>query len=201
MKPLGYLVNYPDNQEGERGVFYDYILSANGLFIESKGKLLSARIPVDEFTVRGLAPLEPQVNLYHGRIPHQLFDLSVNNFLLDTYHERYLAVAWKNGYSLYAPEQTDKEGSVEYMMGDSIILDLHSHAHMPAFFSTKDNEDETGLKLYGVVGKLDGVPVVKLRIGVYGYFYPIAWNDVFDGSLTGAVESAEIEEVIQRYDL
>jgi hypothetical protein len=48
---------------------------------------------------------------------------------------------------------------------------------------------------------LDGVPVVKLRIGVYGYFYPIAWNDVFDGSLTGAVESAEIEEVIERYDL
>jgi len=71
---------------------------------------------------------------------------------------------------------------------------------MGARFSGTDNQDETGLKLYGVVGKLEATPVVKLRIGVYGYFKELLWNEVFDGALTGAVEN-EREEVICEDDL
>ncbi|MDO8715567.1 MAG: hypothetical protein Q7J73_01985, partial [Dehalococcoidales bacterium] len=64
----------------------------------------------------------------------------------------------------------------------------------PAFFSHQtDDKDETGLKLYAVVGRLNAAPVVKLRVGVYGYFQTLAWRDVFDGSLIGAVESEEEE--------
>lgn len=66
---------------------------------------------------------------------------------------------------------------------------------MPACFSRhQDDKDETGLKLYAVVGRLNVTPVVRLRVGVYGYFHSLTWRDVFDGSLTRAVES-EAEEV------
>ncbi|MBA7542911.1 hypothetical protein ES705_35236 [subsurface metagenome] len=80
-------------------------------------------------------------------------------------------------------------------MRASVVLEMHSHGHMGAWFSTTDNVDETGLKLYGVVGKLNATPIVKLRIGVYGYFRELFWSEVFDGSLAGALEY-EKEEVI-----
>ena len=61
MNPVGYLIKRPDGLEGERGVYYDYVLASNGIFIEAEGKLIAARVPVAECEVRGLAPLEPKV--------------------------------------------------------------------------------------------------------------------------------------------
>ncbi len=37
---------------------------------------------------------------------------------------------------------------------------------------------------------------MKLRIGLYGYFEPLSWKDVFDGCLTGAQEYEEKEVVL-----
>ena len=105
------------------------------------------------------------------------------------------------GYDFYVPVQDEGDANVVYEVGDSVVLDIHSHAHMPAFFSHQtDDKDETGLKLYAVVGRLNATPVVKLRVGVYGYFHSLTWRDVFDGSLTRAVESEE-EEVKTECDL
>ena len=201
VKPVGYLQQYSDRWEGERGSYYDYLLGSNGLFIQAEGKLLAAQIPVAECEVRGLAPLKPWVILRHGRIPQRCFDLALNYFLADTSRERYVAVTWNEGYHLYAPVQTGEHARVQYETGESVILDLHSHGEMKAWFSTQDNHDEQGLRLYGVVGKLGEIPVVRLRVGVYGYHSPIAWGDVFDGLLTGAVESETVKEVIDDDEL
>lgn len=187
-KPVGYLVKHPGGLEGERGLYYDYVLASNGLFIEAEGKLMAARVPVTLCEVRGLAPLEPKVALRYGRIPQRFFDLTLSAFLADTSKERYVAVTWNDGYHLYVPEQDAHGARVEYLMGDSVLLDFHSHGTMEAGFSSKDNEDEKGFKLYGVVGKLGATPQVILRVGVYGYRNTIAWGDVFDGCLNGAVE-------------
>lgn len=194
--PVGYLKKCKDGLEGERGVYYDYVLASNGLFIEAEGKLIAARVPVAECEVRGLAPLEPKVVLRYGRIPQRFFDLALSAFLVDASKERYVAVTWQDGYHLYVPEQETEEAKVEYQMGDNIALDLHSHGNIEARFSLKDNKDETGMKLYGVVGKLDGSPVIQLRVGVYGYFHPISWGDVFDGYLIGVEDWLEEKEVI-----
>ena len=194
MKLVGYLVNYPDGISGEKGIYYDYILAANGLFIEASSPMLSARVPVAECQVRGLAPLKMKIALTYGSIPQHFFDLALDTFLAAPDRERYVAVTAAAGYDFYVPVQDGSEASVVYEMGDSVVLDIHSHAHMPAFFSQQtDDKDETGLKLYAVVGRLNATPVVKLRVGVYGYFQTLAWHDVFDGSLVGAVESEEEE--------
>ena len=215
--PAGYLVNRKDGLYGERGMFYDYILASNGLFIEAEGKLMAARVPVAACEVRGLAPLEPKVVLRYGRIPQRFFDLALNTMLTTPDKERYVAVTWNNGYHINVPNQAaEKEqvgedidaghgsgAGVAYLNPDSVLLDMHTHPKMRAAFSPTDNRDEAGLKLYGVVGHCgtyhevtadmsydeqigwlqNNCPAIRLRAGVYGYFYEVPWKDVFDGDL------------------
>jgi len=202
-KPVGYLTKYPDGVAGDRGLYYNYILAANGLFIEAESPFITARVPVAYCEIRGLGKLEPRVSLTYGSIPHRFWDLALDTFLAEPHKERYVAVTAKAGYHFYVPVQDQKEAEVVYQVGESVVLELHSHAHMGAFFSLKDNTDEQGFKLFAVVGKLNTVaPVVRFRVGVYGYFMELEWKDVFDGSLTGAVECEDIrEEVIPENDI
>jgi len=199
--PVGYLIKRKGGLEGVRGTFYDYVFAENGVFIEAEGPLLAARVPVVHGQIRGLAPVEPVVVLRHGPIPQRLFDLAISIMMIDVTKERYIGVSWNDGYHIYTPKQEGTDGGVEYAVGDSIVLDLHSHGKMVAMFSTKDNKDETGMKLYGVVGKLDESPVVQLRVGVYGYFHPVPWGDVFDGYLMGVEDFIEQKEVISEDEL
>jgi len=194
-KPVGYLVNYPEGISGERGLYYDYIFASNGIFIEAESPLIAARIPVAECDIRGLAPIETKISLTYGSIPQRFFDLTLNLFLADKSSEHYVAVIGDAGYHFYIPVQDKSAGGVVYEVGASVVLEMHSHGHGGAWFSSIDNIDETGLKLYGVVGKLNATPIVKLRIGAYGYFKELSWSEVFDGSLAGALEY-EKEEVI-----
>lgn len=200
MKPVGYLTKYPDGLSGETGFYFNYILASNGLFIEAESPVIAARIPVTECEVRGLAPMETKVTLTYGSIPQRFWDLALDSFLADPNVEHYAAVTADAGYHFYLPVQDKNAGSVIYKVGEKVLLDLHSHGCMHADFSSQDNKDEAGLKLYGVVGTLNTTPVVKLRIGVYGYFRTLAWLDIFDGSLAGALEF-EREEVISERDL
>ncbi len=205
--PVGYLLKHKDGLYGFRGTYYDYVLAGNGLFIEAENNLMAARIPVSEVEVRGLAPLDPKIVLRHGKIPQSLFDLALSTFMLDTSKERYAAIVWTGEYHIVVPNQAESEeqlnegdigrgcaGRVSYLNPDNAILDLHSHGKIPAIFSSQDNRDETGLRLYGIVGDLNHLPVVNLRVGVYGYYYTIPWSDVFNGCLNGATE-------VIRYDL
>ena len=201
MKLVGYLVKTPEGLWGERGQYYSYILAANGVFVEAEGPLLSARIPVAECQLRGLAPLESLVRLTYGSIPQRFWDLALSVFLAEPDSERYVAIVADGGYNFYVPTQDRSGASVTYEVGNNVVLDLHSHGRMEAFFSGQDDRDETGLKLYGVVGKLHATPVVRLRVGVYGHFRDLAWNDVFDGSLAGALEYEEGEEVVGECDI
>lgn len=197
---FGYLINHPEGLTGERGLYYNYILASNGLFIEAENPMLAARIPVVECEVRGLVPLETKITLTYGSIPQRFFDLALNTFLTDPVNEYYVAVTASNGYNFYVPMQDRGSNNVVYEIGNSVVLDIHSHGHMSAGFSLQDDTDEKGLKLYGVVGNLNATPVVKLRIGVYGYFKTLSWKDAFDGSLIGATEFEE-EEVTAEGDI
>ena len=70
--------------------------------------------------------------------------------------------------------------SVQYRMPvlaehESIAIDLHSHGHLPAFFSDTDDQDDFGtVKIAGVVGDLDKAePTVLFRLCVLGLYIPI----------------------------
>ena len=181
MRPAGYLVNTGGGIEGEPGQFYDYILAQNGLFIRAQNPLLEATVLIAPAEARGLRPLREGVRLTRGKMPRYLYDLAISVLCADRLQERYAAVTWHDGYHLEMPPQEGRSAGVSYERLPGTALDIHSHGAMKAFFSMTDNQDEQGLGLYMVVGKLDTlIPEVLLRVGVYGYFAPIETGEVFD---------------------
>jgi hypothetical protein len=88
------------------------------------------------------------------------------------------------GYRLTVPPQIAGPERVVYRPPTSAVLEVHSHGPHPAVFSSTDNRDEQGLRLYGVVGRLGtDRPEVALRAGAYGHFLPVPWETVFDGCI------------------
>jgi len=180
MKPVGYLINTKQGQEGETGLFFNYVLAENGLFVQASGPLIRASVCIADAKVRGLSPVEEKVELVKGKIPRYIYDLAISGLGADPCQERYLAVTWEGQYHLRAPAQETSACSVTYDRQVSTILDIHSHGTMKPFFSWTDDHDEQGLRLYMVVGHLDYlIPEVKMRVGVYGYFAPINIEGVF----------------------
>ena len=48
---------------------------------------------------------------------------------------------------------------------------------MRAYFSDTDNRDETGFRIYGVMGEIFSNPQIRMRVGIYGHFYETATTD------------------------
>lgn len=189
MRPAGYLTNEADGVHGDRGLFYDYLLAQNGIFIEARSPLIFARVPIAAAEVRGLDPVEPKLELAHGRIPNHLWQLALNLLLANAHQETYLAVTWEGEYRLRVPDQEQGNIAVKYSPLQNTVLDLHSHT-VKAFFSGTDDRDEQGLRIYGVAGNLTGHTEVMFRVGAYGYFSLLKWEQVFEGQLSGAVDAA-----------
>lgn len=181
MKPVGYLLNTKEGLVGEPGMFYDYILASNGLYVRASGPLLEATIEVTKATVRGLAPVQEGMQLKHGKIPRHFYDLMVSTFIANPHCEIMIVVVWQDGYHLKVPPQESGEGWVKYQRLPNTVLEFHSHGIMPGFFSTTDSQDEQGLCIFGVAGKCDRlIPDTKIRVGLYGYFKPVELSEVFE---------------------
>lgn len=188
-KFIGYLTNEITGLVGERGQYYDYVTAGNGVFIEVETELMAARVDVAPGKIRGLADLKSGVVLRHGLIPQSIGDMAIDVMLANPSYETYIGIGWRpDGYYLYYPNQKNESYRVEYEVGNDIVMDLHSHAQMKPFFSLTDTLDEQGFRIYGVIGNLNRRPNVMMRIGVYGYFEPIQWSDVFDGELIDVID-------------
>ncbi len=184
--PVGYLVN-KDPREllfGNLGQAYDYILAGNGLFIEARNPLLAATVKVADVLVRGLESLQELMLPVHGKIPASVYELVYGWACETPEKEQYIAVTWEDGR--YLPKRPLQDGGtsrVKYQVSANTIMDVHSHGRLlPARFSAQDDEDEQGLRLYMVFGKVGTQePEVQLRIGVYGYYKYLELGEVFHG--------------------
>lgn len=88
-------------------------------------------------------------------------------------------------YSVYYPSQQADASFVRYRMkrgfGELEVMQIHSHHRMRAFWSKVDDEDEVGLGLFGVLGKLHtNTPEIRLRAGMEGVFAALSVHDLFD---------------------
>lgn len=93
-------------------------------------------------------------------------------------------------YFLYLPEQIAGVGDVDADRDQMkereflLVADIHSHGRFKAFWSSKDNTDEKGSRIFGVMGgfhQKDGFSEC-FRIGCGGYFMEVDLSDVFDYS-------------------
>ena len=180
---MGYLVNHPSGLTGVHGVGYDYVLGSGGVYVQSQNANLAARVLVAPGSVRGLAPVNEKLELLHGPIPGYLFELGLSWFQETPGTERFFAVRWDgSSYRVVVPEQTGTASSLTYTPPPGVVAEFHSHGTGRAFFSKTDDKDEQGLRIYGVVGRLDTpLPELSLRVGVYGHFAPLCWSQVFGG--------------------
>ena len=179
---MGYLVNHPAGLAGSQGIGYDYVLGSGGLYVQSEGANLTARILVAPADVRGLAPVSEKLTLAHGLIPAHIFALGLNWMLAAPDTERLFAVGWDAGaYRLVVPPQEGTGSALTYRPPSGVVAEFHSHGKHRAFFSATDDGDEQGFRIYAVVGRLDAPqPELTLRLGIYGHFAPLDWRQVFD---------------------
>ncbi len=100
------------------------------------------------------------------------------------YHFRYAEHHW----SLTYPQQEQSQVRVGYQETDqsNIVVELHSHNTMAAFFSPTDDRDELGGRFYAVIGRLDQAqPQIVIRLGMFGHWvYNIPPALIFEGQIT-----------------
>jgi PRTRC genetic system protein A len=159
---------------------YDYVIAAQGIVKRVETRYVSADAlvaPLDEhLTGLGLQlyPLLP-LRLKLPRIP----ELLLLSTLADArgqlpreamYHFRFEPAT---GWRVTQPQQEQTWARVGYAYDDpaGIVLDLHSHHTLPAFFSPTDDGDEQEGRFYAVIGRLDlPNPQLVLRLGLYGHW-------------------------------
>lgn len=183
--PVGYLLATPHGLEGKQGPAFDYILAANGVFIQAENGLLAARIRIADVVVKGLAPVTEKIALTYGLLPAQLLREGLAWTQRAPETERFFAIRQDDsghGYRLDIPPQLGSASQVRYQTGSGpAVAEFHSHGRHSAHFSATDNADEQGCRIYGVIGRLDQpIPQLTMRLGIYGYFRTLEWSEVCD---------------------
>lgn len=179
-----------------RGGVYTYRFAANGIFLCAESPRLSVRLCIHPFapgTVRGLPTLEPFIRLHHPRIPSALLHRVIEDARTRRNSDEHLIEALyrvvlhpqgeRIRFALLVPHQTANVGSVttDTPREDYACLELHTHGALPAFWSSTDDHDEGGFGFYGVVGRLDHPrPDIRLRVGVYGYWWEVPLDVLFE---------------------
>ena len=207
--PYGYLVAH-DGAPDPVGLIADMVLDGGGVYLAAATQNLSIRIRVASATVPGLPVVRMGVSLTHGRIPETVWRLIVETARAAMPSEILLAIVAREPaqgevlvgaagpYWLVEP-QLDESGRGDWrpqqVSGSAVratpvhdaIVEVHSHHAMRAYFSATDDRDETGRRIYGVLGRLAGPhPEIAFRVAsgcnplVVG---PVPFSEVFAAEL------------------
>lgn len=138
-----------------------------------------------------------------GKIPYEFFEQIVKFFrdvikLKKAQFEAHAWILWspERGYFISIPKQTVSAASVNFTYshddlppGSTIVVDIHSHNSMGAFYSgTDNNNDKTGIYYSGVVGKLtDKSFDVVMRFNLF--------EDKLDCKLLDVFQEPQKEEI------
>lgn len=199
------LLNRQEFDSGEFDRFpFKYILEGNGTItyystLNAGRYLLSheASIPglgVDHKAPAPVAKIQPLA--YGHKIPGDFFH-QIKQFFLDVMdmgpstYEAQVFIVWNEGrkdYRIVVPAQTVSAAAVRYDIGDMlgegdvIIVDIHSHNDMGAFFSGTDNaDDKKNPWISGVFGKLSTDMQNKFRFNDgCGRHFDMLAEEVFD---------------------
>jgi len=185
--PVAYLIHRNESLPAvPAGKAFAYVLAGNGLFKRARNRHVDALIPLATAQVAGLRPLTPYVRPA-GRIPGQILNrilADARRRSWDTPREAmYHVIIEHKQVRVFRPHQQAGAGNITYAGGDdpNIILDLHSHQEMSAFYSSTDNHDEQGFRFYAVIGRIFTRPEIVLRLGMYGDFYRVPVTTLFAG--------------------
>ncbi|MCL4488365.1 MAG: hypothetical protein M1570_09585 [Chloroflexi bacterium] len=192
------LVNYRVAYAGvplppiEAGLF-EYVLAGSGVFVRGERRELSALLPIASCEIRGLAELEPDVELRVTRVSQEQVQwmLEQDRRAQDSTGRPteiifHLSVDDAGIWNVETPEQLqgparakplDDSGASSYARA---FVEVHSHVNMSAQFSGTDDGDEIGFRVYAVLGRIFTAPEMRVRVGLYGYRWEIPATEIFD---------------------
>lgn len=214
--PIDYHIYQDESQELPLPKFYSYVLAGDGLFKWASTNHFDASICIAPAAVAGLANWceacgeasaelrrtlsRADVRLKAPKIPavwlHTVLDHArkagsgdqVLRPIEQMYHFHFIDDRWR----VALPKQDASAGRVGYKGGDAptIVLDLHSHHTMDAYFSPTDNRDEQGCRFYAVIGNIYTRPAIAFRLGVWGDFVKLPATTLFEdlGPFTDILE-------------
>ena len=171
------------------GQLYDYITAAGGVYVRAARAEFDVVTRIARCEVRGLADIEERFRLRLPRVPEELVIAMLDEAAAEGRRglEVLFHLCFEGGeWILHTPTQEqsrvrckatdDRDGSSH----QRAVIEVHSHHEMRARFSAKDDADETGFRLYGVVGNLFEAPEIRLRVGVHGYMRELPAREVFE---------------------
>jgi len=129
-----------------------------------------------------------------GKVPIELFHRIVQFFkqVMQSHKSELEAMAmilWnpQQGYHIFVPDQTISKASVRYdwegiPAGSTIVVDIHSHNTMNAFFSgTDNNDDRNNITYSGVVGHINNAtPATCWRFNYRDKKIDVKLEDIFE---------------------
>lgn len=141
--------------------------------------------------------IEEELNfLPAGKVPYEYLEQIVHFFkevmrLKKADYEAHAWILWskEKGYYISVPKQTVSKAAVQFsydqdaLPSDSIVVvDIHSHNTMGAFYSgTDNNNDKNGIYYSGVVGKLDHAnPQIVFRFNMHEVKLECKIADIFE---------------------
>lgn len=153
--------------------------------------------------VPGLAPLIPGVT-WAGlprRLPAQLLAAMLAHArkaaaparggVLRPIEQQYHVTLEGGRLRVRVPLQDATAARVRYAPPDApILLDLHSHHGMAAYFSATDDRDDTGLGVSAVIGRIFDRPEIAVRLCCYGHTQRVPALAILDG-LAGCRDTYE----------
>jgi hypothetical protein len=172
---------------------YEYIMAGNGIFIRGARHEFQAQICIQPCVVRGLPEHETYLEMKTPRVPRE----AVSEMLRRARTARdakgqpceivfHLEFTDEGVWRCHVPDQSqspmrakpsDDSPDSSYARA---CIEVHSHVDMQASFSSLDDQDEQGFRLYVVLGCISTRPVMRVRVGLYGYRHDIPANWVFD---------------------
>lgn len=179
----------------ERAAGISWIWSADGLYKRGVSEDLDALIVVDSHPspAAGLARLLPHVrwSAWPQRIPFRLLTALLDDArramsegaIARPIEKQYFLVWRDDDLRLIAPRgQEATPGRVRYPMPErgAVLVDVHSHHEMPAFFSHTDDADDLGLSVSAVIGKIFTAPEIAVRVNVFGHRMRVPATLIFD---------------------
>lgn len=173
-----------------------WVWAAGGIYKLGQDSTRTVLVRVGEAPdAPGLAPVLPFIH-WHGypaRLPGQLLSAMLlharkaaapigGNGLLRPIEAQYHVCLEAGTLKVRVPEQQASAARVTYVPPEApVLLDLHSHHAMPAFFSGTDDRDDTGLGVSAVIGKIfDERPEVAVRLCCYGHTQRVSALTIFD---------------------
>jgi hypothetical protein len=176
-----------------QAALYEYILAGNGIFIRGTRREFQAQFCIVPCEIRGLANLEASLQLNAPRVSREI----VTEMLRRARAARdadgrpceivfHLELDAARVWHCLVPSQAqgparakpaDDSPSSSYARA---CIEVHSHVDMHARFSSLDDQDEVGFRVYAILGCVSTRAVMRVRVGIYGYRCDIPANWVFD---------------------